>query len=130
MKFPTLQQHIKLLQILLSEESVVIRDLEERTSIKYNTLNTTLNKWVKSNHLKKTMNEPLLLGGDKYRYSLTNKAIISLVKDLQENLDLRQSEDIKEKIIEFLYELEITLNEHQTTTLKTKISQLFKIYER
>ena len=73
-----------------------------------------------------------ILGGDKYRYSLTNKAIISLVKDLQENLDLRQTKDIKEKIIELkeiLHELEITLNEQQITTLKTKITQLFKEFD-
>jgi len=133
MKFPTLRQHIKLLQILLSEESIVIRDLEKRTGIKYNTLNTTLNKWVKSNDLKKTINEPLLLGGDRYRYSLTNKAIISLVKDLQENLDLRHSKNIKEKVIElketlpqFLRKLEINLNEKQIATFKTKLTQLFK----
>jgi len=136
MKFPTLRQHIKLLQILLSEESVVVRDLEQRTGIKYNTLNTTLNKWVKSNDLKKTLNEPLLLGGDKYRYSVTNKAIISLVKDLQENLDLRQDKDIKEKVIElkealpqFLRELEITLNKQQIKALQTKIVQVFKEFD-
>jgi len=136
MKFPTLRQHIKLLQILLSEESIVIRDLEQRTGIKYNTLNTTLNKWVKSNDLKKTLNEPLLLGGDKYRYSLTNKAIISLIKDLQENLDLRYSKNIKEKAIElkeilpqFLRELEINLNEKQIKTLQTKIVQVFKEFD-
>jgi len=133
MKFPTLRQHIKLLQILLSEESIVIRDLEERTGIKYNTLNTTLNKWVKSNNLKKTLNEPLLLGGDKYRYSLTNKAIISLIKDLQKNINVRHIKDIKEKVNElketlpqFLRELEINLNEKQIKTLQTKIVQLFK----
>jgi len=135
MKFPTLQQHIKLLQILLSEESVVIRDLERRTGIKYNTLNTTLNKWVKSNHLKKTLNEPLLLGGDKYRYSLTNKTIISLIKDLQDNINLRQTKSIDEKINEleeklpqFLGDLDITLNNQQLTLLKTKITQLFTLH--
>ena len=82
------------------------------------------------------MNEPLLLGGDKYRYSLTNKAIISLVKELQEIIDLRHSKDIKEKVIElkealpqFLRELEINLNEKQIKTLQTKVAQVFKEFD-
>ena len=104
--------------------------------MKYNTLHTALNKWADAGFIDKVRKEQMLLGGDKDEYVISNKGvefIKHLVIDLQKNLDLSESVNIKEKILNFtndfhsfLNKLHVILNKQQTKSLKTKIEEFLK----
>ncbi len=138
MKIQTLENYIKLLQILSSGKNLEIKTIQKKLDMKYNTLHTALNKWADAGFINKIRKEQILLGGDKDEYVISNKGvefIKQLVIDLQKNLDLRDLITIKEEIIEFtndipnyLKELQVVLNDQQQKKLKSKLKKfVFKL---
>ena len=73
MKFQTLNKYNKVLRILYFKKVACIRDLEKVVDLSYNTLNYTLNSWVEEGFVKKSKKVLLLLGGDRFEFSLTEE---------------------------------------------------------
>lgn len=73
MRIKTLNKYNKVLRILYFKKVTSIRDLEKAVGMSYNTLNSTLKSWVEEGFVERREKTPLLLGGDRFEFSLTSK---------------------------------------------------------
>ena len=86
MRFQFLEIHLKLLIYLAKHPKSVLNDIKEYLNVNYRTVHRMVGDYITQGIIIRIRKEPLLLGGDRYEYELTERGI-TFLKELRSLLD-------------------------------------------
>ena len=122
---------LKLLAYLHSKPNIELKNICSEFDVKYSTLFRIISTWETEGLISKIKKKVMLLGGDKYEYSLTQKGIAflkelsSILRDvLKESLERRIN--FEKELPKILDDLKIVLTKEKRDQLFSKIINLFE----
>ena len=124
MRIRTLKTHIELLLYLFEHPNSILNEIQSTFDINYSTAHKILEKYKAQEIVNRTRKEPLILGGDKYEYHLSDKGI-HFLKELQHTLQNGLYKGFETRFIKQLDHSEAKLTASQKKELKKQLKTLF-----
>lgn len=124
MKISTLKTHIELLLYLYEHPNSILNEIQSTLDISYSTAHKILEKYKVQEIVNRTRKEPLILGGDKYEYYLSEKGILFL-KELHQILQNTLYKGFETSFIRQLDHSAVKFTASQKKELKKRLKSLF-----
>ena len=86
MKIEKLLQYIDILLYISKNDKIELRIIADKFNISYQTIHSLIEKWKNEGYIERKRKDILILGGDKYEYSLTEKCR-KLILDLKKKFE-------------------------------------------
>ncbi len=86
MKIEKLKLYLNILLYIFKNRPTEVRAICNEFNLSYTTVEGLIKKWMEEGYIYRQQKEILLLGGDRFEYSMTDTGI-NLLRDLKKNFE-------------------------------------------